>query len=120
MQAVPERGQGVHPQSHVLQANLMRFPTRVYNPSTIRHRIRTTRPQVEVLDAMFEVNPSPSRKVKDELASGIGMTPKQVQVRSSNFLDDRLLLRPLTPICTGLVSKQVTQLFILQYVDMVI
>ena len=52
-----------------------------YNPSEVKHRKRTTRTQLKVLEETFKKETKPNAALRKQLASQLDMTPRGVQVR---------------------------------------
>ncbi|KAI5123073.1 hypothetical protein M0805_000507 [Coniferiporia weirii] len=55
-----------------------------YNPSEVKHRKRTTRPQLKVLEETFKKETKPNAALRKSLASQLEMTPRGVQVWFQN------------------------------------
>lgn len=55
-----------------------------YNPFAVRHRKKTTRQQLEVLERTFETNIRPDTRMRKMLAEQLGMTPRSIQVWFQN------------------------------------
>lgn len=55
-----------------------------YNPFAVRHRKKTTRRQLEVLERTFETNIRPDTRLRKMLAEQLGMTPRSIQVWFQN------------------------------------
>eukprot|EP00866_Antonospora_locustae_P000562 jgi/Antlo1/562/2325 len=55
-----------------------------YNPFAVRHRKKTTRQQLEVLERTFETNIRPDTQMRKMLAEQLGMTPRSIQVWFQN------------------------------------
>ena len=53
-----------------------------YNPSEVKHRKRTTRSQLKVLEETFKRETKPNAALRKQLAAQLEMTPRGVQVRS--------------------------------------
>lgn len=51
-----------------------------YNPSEVKHRKRTTRPQLKVLEETFKRETKPNAALRKQLAAQLEMTPRGVQV----------------------------------------
>ncbi|KAH8119124.1 hypothetical protein DFH11DRAFT_1539988 [Phellopilus nigrolimitatus] len=55
-----------------------------YNPSEVKHRKRTTRPQLKVLEETFKRETKPNAALRKSLAGQLEMTPRGVQVWFQN------------------------------------
>ena len=51
-----------------------------YNPDQVKHRKRTTRSQLKVLEDRFKHETKPNAMIRKKLAAELGMTPRGVQV----------------------------------------
>ncbi|KAI8328416.1 hypothetical protein BD560DRAFT_379339 [Blakeslea trispora] len=60
------------------------FRTAFYNPFEIKHRRRTSRAQLKVLEKSFSENPKPNATVRRILAQQLDMTPRGVQIWFQN------------------------------------
>lgn len=60
------------------------FRASFYNPFEIKHRRRTSRAQLKVLERSFEENPKPNATVRRILAQQLDMTPRGVQIWFQN------------------------------------
>lgn len=60
------------------------FRPTFYNPFEIKHRRRTSRSQLKVLEKSFSENPKPNATVRRILAQQLGMTPRGVQIWFQN------------------------------------
>ncbi|RCI01700.1 hypothetical protein CU098_011528 [Rhizopus stolonifer] len=60
------------------------FRTSFYNPFEIKHRRRTSRAQLKVLEKSFSENPKPNATVRRILAQQLDMTPRGVQIWFQN------------------------------------
>ncbi|KAI9480365.1 MAG: hypothetical protein EXX96DRAFT_648985 [Benjaminiella poitrasii] len=60
------------------------FRTTFYNPFEIKHRRRTSRAQLKVLEKSFLENPKPNATVRRILAQQLDMTPRGVQIWFQN------------------------------------
>lgn len=56
----------------------------IYNPFEIKHRRRTSRAQLKVLENSFEENTKPNATVRRILAQQLDMTPRGVQIWFQN------------------------------------
>ena len=54
---------------------------RRYQPNEVKHRKRTTRPQLKVLEDVYRYDKKPNAGLRKKLADELGMTPRGVQVR---------------------------------------
>ncbi len=52
-----------------------------YNPSEVKHRKRTTRNQLKLLEETFKRETKPNATLRKTLAAQLEMTPRGVQVR---------------------------------------
>jgi hypothetical protein len=52
-----------------------------YVPNEVKHRKRTTRAQLRILEDMFRQNTKPPMALRQRLAEQLSMTPRAVQVR---------------------------------------
>ena len=52
-----------------------------YVPNEVKHRKRTSREQLKVLENMFKQETKPSATARKTLSAQLGMTPREVQVR---------------------------------------
>ncbi|KAF7726251.1 hypothetical protein EC973_008961 [Apophysomyces ossiformis] len=79
-----------HPEdSHYLLETFHQFPhgdfrPTFYNPFEIKHRRRTSRAQLKVLEKSFSENPKPNATVRRILAQKLDMTPRGVQIWFQN------------------------------------
>lgn len=80
-----------HQQQH-LDAN-GDFRPSFYNPFEIKHRRRTSRAQLKVLEKSFSENPKPNATVRRILAQKLDMTPRGVQIWFQNRRAKAKLLR---------------------------
>ncbi|GAA5898328.1 uncharacterized protein JCM6883_000992 [Sporobolomyces salmoneus] len=55
-----------------------------YDPFRIKHRRRTSPPQLKILEHHFEVNPKPDVATRKVLSEQLDMTPREVQVWFQN------------------------------------
>lgn len=60
------------------------FRTAFYNPFEIKHRRRTSRAQLKVLEKSFDENPKPNATTRRLLAQQLDMTPRGVQIWFQN------------------------------------
>lgn len=60
------------------------FRPTFYNPFEIKHRRRTSRAQLKVLEKSFSDNPKPNATVRRVLAQKLDMTPRGVQIWFQN------------------------------------
>ncbi|CAJ0828974.1 9362_t:CDS:10 [Entrophospora sp. SA101] len=60
------------------------FKPTFYNPFEVKHRRRTSRQQLKVLEKAFNENPKPHAAVRQALAQKLSMTPRGVQVWFQN------------------------------------
>ncbi|KAG2211863.1 hypothetical protein INT47_004550, partial [Mucor saturninus] len=69
------------------------FRPTFYNPFEIKHRRRTSRAQLKVLEKSFSENPKPSATIRRILAQKLDMTPRGVQIWFQNRRAKAKLLR---------------------------
>lgn len=62
-----------------------------YNPSEVKHRKRTTRPQLKLLEETFKRETKPNAALRKTLAAQLEMTPRGVQARLMKYCPRRLL-----------------------------
>ncbi|KAJ2780151.1 hypothetical protein GGI15_003640 [Coemansia interrupta] len=55
-----------------------------YNPYHVKHRRRTTKEQLELLEGTFKNTPKPSSDIRKALAQKLGMTAREVQIWFQN------------------------------------
>ena len=60
------------------------FKPTFYNPFEVRHRRRTSRDQLDLLQSTFGENPKPSAQVRQSLAEKLQMSPRSIQVWFQN------------------------------------
>ncbi|CAG8622259.1 22695_t:CDS:2 [Gigaspora rosea] len=60
------------------------FKPTFYNPFEVKHRRRTSRQQLKILEKAFNENPKPHAAVRQALAQKLNMTPRGVQVWFQN------------------------------------
>ncbi|GJN91241.1 hypothetical protein Rhopal_004259-T1 [Rhodotorula paludigena] len=60
------------------------FSQSFYDPFRVKHRRRTSPPQLKVLEHHFERNPKPDVGLRKSLAEQLDMTPREVQVWFQN------------------------------------
>lgn len=53
-----------------------------YQPNEVKHRKRTTRSQLRVLEGVYMHDTKPNAMLRKKLAEELGMTPRGVQVSS--------------------------------------
>ncbi|EPS97619.1 hypothetical protein FOMPIDRAFT_1128018 [Fomitopsis schrenkii] len=64
-----------------------------YVPNEVKHRKRTSREQLKVLENMFKQETKPSATSRKALSAQLGMTPREVQVWFQNrYVKASLLL----------------------------
>lgn len=61
-------------------ANILACVSSRYQPNEVKHRKRTTRPQLKVLEGVYEHDTKPNALLRKKLAEELGMTPRGVQV----------------------------------------
>lgn len=66
------------------QLHLLQYNTAYFNPYEVKHRKRTSRAQLTVLEATFQQNNKPSSAVKKALAAQLDMPIRNVQVWFQN------------------------------------
>jgi len=64
-----------------------------YRPNEVKHRKRTTRQQLKVLEETFRSTQKPDGNVRKSLALQLNMTPRNVQVWFQNRCVDRTAVR---------------------------
>lgn len=69
-----------------------------YRPNEVKHRKRTTRQQLRVLEETFRTTQKPDGNVRKSLALQLNMTPRNVQV----WFQNRYVFRGRAPV--GLIS----------------
>lgn len=69
------------------------FRPTFYNPFEIKHRRRTSRAQLKILEKSFSENPKPNATVRRILAQQLDMTPRGVQIWFQNRRAKAKLLR---------------------------
>ncbi|OBZ83032.1 Homeobox protein HD-10 [Choanephora cucurbitarum] len=74
---------GYHHHPHFFEGN-ENFRATFYNPFEIKHRRRTSRAQLKVLEKSFSENPKPNATVRRILAQQLDMTPRGVQIWFQN------------------------------------
>lgn len=58
--------------------------TEYYNPFIVRHRKKTTKSQLQILENTFGTNIRPDARMRRMLAEQLGMTPRSIQVWFQN------------------------------------
>lgn len=91
-QAYPYQQQQQQQQHQHMDAN-GEFRPSFYNPFEIKHRRRTSRAQLKVLEKSFSENPKPNATVRRILAQKLDMTPRGVQIWFQNRRAKAKLLR---------------------------
>jgi hypothetical protein len=76
-----------------------------YIPNEVKHRKRTSRHQLKVLEDVFRKDTKPNAVLRKKLAAELEMSPRAVQVRSLSPRRRVLTLRVAPP--SGLVPEQV-------------
>lgn len=56
------------------------FVTAFWNPYEVKHRRRTSRAQLAVLEREFDTDPKPNADKRRSLAAQLNMTPRAIQV----------------------------------------
>lgn len=69
---------------HADSFSLLQYSTAYFNPYEVKHRKRTSRAQLTVLEATFKQNNKPSSAVKKSLAAQLDMPIRNVQVWFQN------------------------------------
>ncbi|THH09119.1 hypothetical protein EW145_g2228 [Phellinidium pouzarii] len=94
--SAPGRVHPNYPQAHPSNSSYIALPPGVdpatvdfrtfypYNPSEVKHRKRTTRPQLKVLEETFKKETKPNASLRKSLAAQLEMTPRGVQVWFQN------------------------------------
>ncbi|KAH7339365.1 homeobox domain-containing protein [Rhizoctonia solani] len=60
------------------------FVTAFWNPYEVKHRRRTSRAQLGVLETEFDSDPKPNADKRRSLAAQLNMTPRAIQVWFQN------------------------------------
>lgn len=60
------------------------FTPNFYNPFETKHRRRTSRGQVKILEKAFHDNPKPNGRARERLAESLSMSPRGVQIWFQN------------------------------------
>ncbi|KAI9268767.1 homeobox domain-containing protein [Sporodiniella umbellata] len=85
------------PDNYMLGYNMpvenLDFRPTFYNPFEIKHRRRTSRAQLKILEESFSDNPKPNATVRRILAQQLDMTPRGVQIWFQNRRAKAKLLR---------------------------
>ncbi|TBU29511.1 Homeodomain-like protein, partial [Dichomitus squalens] len=55
-----------------------------YTPNEVKHRKRTTRAQLKVLEGVYKYDTKPNASLRKKLAAELDMTPRGVQVWFQN------------------------------------
>ncbi|CAO3696226.1 unnamed protein product [Rhizopus stolonifer] len=80
-------------QEYLMGYPLEDFRPTFYNPFEIKHRRRTSRAQLKVLEKSFSENAKPNATVRRMLAQQLDMTPRGVQIWFQNRRAKAKLLR---------------------------
>ncbi|KAJ2753495.1 hypothetical protein IWQ56_006608, partial [Coemansia nantahalensis] len=77
---------GRHSQLMLGQRGLpqMELKPNIYNPYQVKHRRRTTKEQLALLEGTFKTTPKPSSEVRKSLAGRLSMTAREVQIWFQN------------------------------------
>lgn len=86
-------GQGNYMLGYNMPTENLDFRPTFYNPFEIKHRRRTSRAQLKVLEESFSENPKPNATVRRILAQQLDMTPRGVQIWFQNRRAKAKLLR---------------------------
>ncbi|KAJ2676000.1 hypothetical protein GGI25_003734 [Coemansia spiralis] len=62
----------------------MELKPNFYNPYHVKHRRRTTKDQLALLESTFKTTPKPSSELRKSLALTLGMTAREVQIWFQN------------------------------------
>ncbi|KAJ2795665.1 hypothetical protein H4R21_005020 [Coemansia helicoidea] len=62
----------------------MELKPNIYNPYQVKHRRRTTKEQLALLEGTFKTTPKPSSEVRKSLAGRLSMTAREVQIWFQN------------------------------------
>ncbi|KAJ1965384.1 hypothetical protein GGI12_000816 [Dipsacomyces acuminosporus] len=73
----PDTEQSAHKSSNDLKQNF-------YNPYQVKHRRRTTKEQLVLLEETFKTSPKPTTEIRKALSGVLGMTPREVQIWFQN------------------------------------
>ncbi|KRH92086.1 putative Homeodomain-like, Homeodomain-related, Homeobox protein, partial [Pseudoloma neurophilia] len=58
--------------------------TAFFDPFEVKHRKRTSKSQLKILEKTFESNKKPDSALRNQLSEQLGMTPRSVQVWFQN------------------------------------
>ncbi|KAJ2396639.1 hypothetical protein GGI23_003834, partial [Coemansia sp. RSA 2559] len=95
-QGLPQLVSPTRPISHVLpaqqqqqqrpaqQAPLVELKPNFYNPYHVKHRRRTSKDQLALLEGTFKTTPKPSSELRKQLASALHMSAREVQIWFQN------------------------------------
>ncbi|KAJ2501068.1 hypothetical protein GGH96_002199 [Coemansia sp. RSA 1972] len=74
-----------------------------YNPYHVKHRRRTTKEQLTLLELTFKTTPKPSSETRKTLATRLGMTAREVQIWFQNrrAKQKNMMLRARPSDCTS-------------------
>ncbi|KAJ1937114.1 hypothetical protein GGF37_005337, partial [Kickxella alabastrina] len=75
---------GVHSMQHQASKPQADLKPNFYNPYHVKHRRRTTKEQLTLLEGTFKSTPKPSSELRKSLASTLGMTAREVQIWFQN------------------------------------
>ncbi len=64
-----------------------------YQPNEVKHRKRTTRQQLKVLEDVYKYDTKPNASLRKRLAEELGMLPRGVQVCSNPFMFSSSIFR---------------------------
>lgn len=81
------------------------FRPTFYNPFEIKHRRRTSRAQLKVLEKAYTENPKPSASIRRILAQKLEMTPRGVQIWFQNRRAKAKLLRRKSSTITSSINE---------------
>ncbi|QRV93789.1 homeobox domain protein [Ceratobasidium sp. AG-Ba] len=84
MAYLPGSGPSLDIQADVYYPAQPGFVTAFWNPYEVKHRRRTSRAQLSVLEHEFETDPKPNADKRRALASQLNMTPRAIQVWFQN------------------------------------
>ncbi|KAI9471178.1 hypothetical protein LPJ78_004228 [Coemansia sp. RSA 989] len=98
--AMPARHAPMMPQRPMGQ---MELKPNFYNPYHVKHRRRTTKEQLALLEGTFKTTPKPSSEVRKALASKLCMTAREVQIWFQNrrAKQKNMMLRASTAARSG-------------------
>ncbi|KAJ2472320.1 hypothetical protein GGI02_001663 [Coemansia sp. RSA 2322] len=84
MMTPPASGRGMQQHAVAQAAPQQDLKTNFYNPYHVKHRRRTTKEQLTLLEGTFESTPKPSSDLRRTLALSLSMTAREVQIWFQN------------------------------------